>query len=89
MIIIILNILGLILNMLGVYLASKGLMITEKQALQIGVSRWSGGDEEDLKLPFVQEILKQSKQTKRGLIFMFLGFLLQLISSLYPIMICK
>lgn len=55
------NIIGLIFTSLGSLSLARGLFISRKQALNLGVGRWSGStDEENFKLPQVQDRLIQS-----------------------------
>ncbi|MES2223939.1 MAG: hypothetical protein V4469_03325 [Patescibacteria group bacterium] len=74
-----LNIIGLTLSFLGSIAFAKGLFISQKEALRLGVSRWSGTDEENLKLPQVQDRLSQRKWGVIGGVLLLVGFILQLI----------
>ncbi len=74
-----LNITGLTLSFLGSIAFAKGLFISQKEALRLGVSRWSGTDEENLKLPQVQDRLTQRKWGVIGGVLLLVGFVLQLI----------
>ena len=74
-----LNIIALILSFLGSLAFAKGLFISQKEALRLGVSRYSGStDEENLKLPQVQDRLTQRKWSVIGSVFVTVGFVLQL-----------
>lgn len=75
-----LNIAGLTLSFLGSIAFAKGLFISQKEALRLGVSRWGGTDEENLKLPQVQDRLTQRKWGVIGGVLLLVGFLLQLIA---------
>ncbi len=74
-----LNIIGLTLSFLGSIAFAKGLFISQKEALRLGVSRWGGTDEENLKLPQVQDRLAQRKWGVIGGVLLLIGFVLQLI----------
>lgn len=75
-----LNIFGLTLSFLGSMAFARGLFITKKKALRLGVSRWaSEKEEENLKLPQVEERLKQRTWGIVGAILVTLGFVIQLI----------
>lgn len=75
-----LNVAGLTLSFLGSVAFAKGLFISQKEALRLGVSRWSSdSDEENLKLPQVQDRLAQRKWGIIGGALLLIGFLLQLI----------
>lgn len=57
-----------------------GLFISKKQAVELGVSRWSGTtDEENLKLPAVKDRLNQKRYGIIGAFFSILGFIFQVI----------
>ena len=78
-----LNIIGLIFSVLGSLSLARGLFISRKEALELGVSRWaSETDEENLKLPQVQDRLKQRKWGIIGAIFLFIGFVLQALGQI-------
>lgn len=75
-----LNITGLTLSFLGSIAFAKGLFISQKEALRLGVSRYSGStDEANLKLPQVQDRLTQRKWGVIGGVLLLIGFVLQLI----------
>jgi hypothetical protein len=77
-----LNIIGLFLDILGAIALSYSLIINRKQAIKLGVPKYAGEtDEENLKLPFVKELLKQSRNAKIGLILLIIGFILQIIAN--------
>jgi hypothetical protein len=78
-----LSALGLFFDMVGAWFLTKGLIISEDEALELGLSYWSSDKrEESLKDARVQDRLKQSKNAKIGLIFLLIGFSLQLLGSL-------
>jgi hypothetical protein len=77
-----LNILGIIFSFIGAISLAIGLFINKKEAIRLGVSRASGEtDEEKLKLPAVQDRLKQRKYGIIGAILLFIGFILQLLEQ--------
>ncbi len=72
------GIVGLVLTFLGSLAFAKGLFISKKEAIRIGVSRYSSSkDEENLKLPQVQDRLTQRKWGIIGALFITVGFVLQ------------
>jgi len=73
---------GLVLDIIGALVLSYGLVISRRDALELGQARWSGDtDEENLKLPQVRDRLKQSRNAKIGLASLSVGFLLQFIGN--------
>ena len=74
----ILNIASLFFTFLGSLCFARGFFISKGRALELGVSRLSGTEEDDLKLPQVKERLEQRKWGVVGAIFIFIGFLFQL-----------
>lgn len=78
-----LSALGLFFDMVGVWLLSKDLLITEDEAIERNISYWTGDNkEENLKDPRVRNALAQSKSAKIGVMFVLIGFFLQLLGSL-------
>lgn len=78
-----LNVIGLILGLLGSLSLVRGLFISRRKALELGLPRWAGAtDEENLKLPQVQDRLKQKKWGIIGAILLFTGFTLQLLGQI-------
>jgi hypothetical protein len=76
------NIVGLGLALVGTGIAASGLIVTKRQAIDLGVGRWAGSDDEaNLKLPAVQDRLKQRRNTIIGLALIALGFTLQLVAA--------
>ena len=77
-----LNVIGLGIDIIGVIIISCGLIVSRKKAIELGVSRWSGSTEEDkLRLPKVKDRVKQSRNVIIGLIFLAIGFILQIIAN--------
>jgi hypothetical protein len=86
-----LNVLGLVLDIVGAIILTRGLIVSNHQAVELGrgsaaISRGgyeASGDPtpENLALPPVADRLRQSRSAKRGLAFLILGFLLQIIAS--------
>ncbi len=76
------NLIGLILNILGSIVLCYGLVISKKNAIELGVSRFSADkDDENLKLPQVKDRLKQSRKAIIGMLLLILGFILQVIAN--------
>ena len=75
-------IIGITLNFFGALALARGLFISKEDALKLGVSRWaSDNDEDNYKLPAVADRLKQRKWGIIGALFLFVGFVLQVISQ--------
>lgn len=73
---------GLILSLAGAISLALGLIISRKQALKIGVSRFAEDDDEkNTRLPHVRDELRESRFALIGLILLIIGFLLQIIGS--------
>jgi hypothetical protein len=78
-----LSLFGLILDFIGASILTVDLFMTKEQAVETGLSRWgSNDDEENLKLPQVQHLLKQSQKAKFSFLIITVGFLLQIFGSL-------
>lgn len=76
-----LSILASLFSLLGGLAFGKGLFISKKDAIELGVSKWAGNtDEENLKLPQVKDRLMQRKWGIAGAFLSLLGFILQVIS---------
>lgn len=76
------NVVGLISDLIGACFFAWGLIISQKDAIELGVSRWAGDtDIDNLKLPMVRDRIKQSLNAKIGLAFLVIGFLLQIIGN--------
>ena len=72
-----------VLNFFGSLALARGLFISRKQAIDLGVSRFSGDtDAENLKLPAVQDKLNQRKYAIIGASLLSLGLFLQLVAIL-------
>ena len=73
---------GLVLDFIGAAILTVDLFITKEQAIEDGVSRWgSEDDKQNLNLPKVQQLLKQSRKAKYSFVIITLGFLLQIVGS--------
>ena len=78
-----LNIIGLIFSFLGSLALARGLFISKKEILKLSVSRWAGEtDDENSKLPQVQDRLRQKKWGIIGAILLLIGFALQLFGQI-------
>jgi len=74
-----LTILGLVITLIGAGFGTYGVWVSEDQAIERGVSRWSGGTREDqLKLPTVQNLISQSRYAVLGFVLIGVGTLLQI-----------
>lgn len=74
-----LNDIGASLTFLGSLCFCRGLFISKKDAIKLGVSRWSGEtEEENLKLPQVQDRLQQRRWGIAGAVLVALGFFFQI-----------
>jgi len=77
-----LDILGLVVAMTGAVVLACGLIVSRKEALQIGVSRMAeDADERNIDLPHVRNMLRQSRLALIGLMLLVVGFLLQIAGS--------
>jgi hypothetical protein len=79
-----LTVIGLALTGLGAWLAARAVILTEDDAITVGVSRWGSRDfsrEDFLKLPAVQNLLKQSRAARSGLLFVTVGSLIQVVAA--------
>jgi hypothetical protein len=75
-------IIGLGFQLLGAFFLAYGLILCKKQAIKLGLSRWSADSEEEiLKLPQIQDRLKQSRNAGIGIILLSIGFVLQIVGS--------
>jgi len=79
-----LTIIGLILDLVGASILTVSLFLSKDEALNIGLPKWAGdNDEDNLKNPLVQELLNQSRRAKISFLFITIGFLFQLLGSLF------
>jgi hypothetical protein len=77
-----LNVVGLSLDVIGAFVLARGLFLSPQQAVELGVGRWASDDfENNLKLPAVQDRLRQSRNAKRGTVILAAGFGLQIVAS--------
>lgn len=76
------TIIGLFSDLIGAVFLCYGLIISKKQAIELGLSRWCGDhDDENIKLPQVADRLKQSRNAIIGIFFLGIGVLLQIYGS--------
>ena len=74
---------GQILGLIGSVYAMANPFLTKKAAVEIGVTRYAADtDEENEKLPLVEEIIRQSRKARIGLGLIASGFLLQAIATI-------
>jgi hypothetical protein len=82
------TIIGLLMTGLGAYLAARAMWLTDQQAVEIGVSRGTASTvEENLKLPAVQNLLRQSRGASRGFWLILAGAILQAAATIIPIIL--
>jgi hypothetical protein len=75
-----LSIFGLTLTLIGAACGTYGVWLSPDEAMERGVSRWSGGTrDEQLKLPPVQNLLEQSHFALAGFILIGVGTFLQIV----------
>lgn len=74
-----LDILGLVITMSGAIVLARGLIISKKQALRVGVSRLAeDNDEKNVNLPHVRNKQRESRFALVGMVLLIIGFLLQI-----------
>lgn len=70
---------GLILTLVGAWVAARSVILSEDDALNIGLARFASDNREDnLRLPHVQNLLASSKSARCGLFAVAIGSGLQL-----------
>jgi hypothetical protein len=73
---------GLLLSLMGVVIFALGLIIPRRRALEVGVSRIPGEtEEENCNLPAVCDRLRQARRAMLGMVFLVLGFALQILGN--------
>jgi len=73
---------GLLLSLLGVIIFAMGLIIPRRRALEVGVARIPGEtNDENFNLPAVCDRLRQARLARLGLVFLVLGFALQILGN--------
>ena len=76
------NTIGLGIDLLGAVVLASSLVVSKKQAIEEGTSRWAAEtDEENLQLPMVQKILRGKWNAIIGVALLAIGFLVQIIGS--------
>jgi hypothetical protein len=74
-----LSIFGLTLTLIGAACGTYGVWLSPDEAIERGVSRWSGGTrDEQLKLPPVQNLLEQSHFAVTGFLLIAVGTAFQI-----------
>lgn len=72
---------GLIITLAGAWFTARSVILTEDDAIQIGLPRWSSESrEKNLRLPMVRNLLAASRGARRGLLFIASGAMLQLVA---------
>lgn len=76
------NIIGLGCDAVGATYLTFGLLISKERAVELSLSRYGGETvEENLRLPAVADRLRQSRNAAIGLVFLVVGFALQIIAA--------
>lgn len=71
---------GLALTLVGAGITARAVILKEADAIRIGVPRFAGStDEENLRMPMVQNLLASSRGARRGLLVIALGTALQIV----------
>jgi hypothetical protein len=79
---------GLALTGVGAWIASKSVILSEDDALKIGLPRYASQDRlENLNMPHVQNLLSGSRSARTGLLLIVAGTALQVISPLVSIVL--
>lgn len=77
----VLDIAGLSIALIGAVILAAGLIVTRKRALKIGVSRIAEEEEhQNLLLPHVKDEIRESRFAFIGLVFLIVGFILQILA---------
>ncbi len=75
------DLIGLVFALIGAIVLACGLIISRKQALRVGVARYADdSDEQNICLPHVRDELRESRFSLTGLVFLIIGFLLQIVA---------
>jgi rRNA processing protein Gar1 len=77
------TIIGLCLDIIGALFLAFGLIISKRKAVELGVA-WLADEEnleENYKTPPVKDRIIQARNARIGIIFLVLGFVLQIIGS--------
>jgi len=75
-----LTVLGLAISLVGACITARAVILKDNDAVNGGLSRISGEtNEENLRLPMVQNLLASSRGARRGLLLIAGGTLLQII----------
>jgi hypothetical protein len=77
-----LNIFGLVCTLMGAGIGTYGVWLTQDEAIEIGVSRYGGTREQNLTLPAVKSLLRQSRCAVGGFALIGVGTILQIIAAL-------
>ena len=71
---------GLVFDIVGAVFLACGLWISKEEAVRRGGTYWmSDDDEENLKIPPIAAILRDSKRARTGLVLLIIGFALQIV----------
>lgn len=71
---------GLVVTLIGAGITGRAVILKQADAIHIGIPRLAGDtDEENLKMPMVQNLLASSRGARRGLLFIAGGTALQIV----------
>lgn len=77
-----LNVIGTMLNLVGGWTLASILIMSKKQAINAGVTRWASKEEDvNLRLPMVQLFIEQSRRTVLGMTIITVGYLMQIVGN--------
>lgn len=70
---------GLFCDLIGAGFLALGLIVSKRWAVELGVSRWSGGTEDQqMSLPAVRDRVFQARNATIGVALLGVGFALQI-----------
>lgn len=73
---------GLVLDIIGAAILARGLIISQREAIDLGSSYIMGDtDEENLKIPPIRDRIRQSRNAKIGVSILIFGFVLQIVGA--------
>lgn len=74
------NIIGLVSELFGAIVLVYGLIITKKEALDLGIPKYT--ESNNTEYPAVKDLIQQSRNVKIGLFLIFVGFIFQIYYNL-------
>lgn len=76
------GVIGLVLDIIGSLFLTYGLVISKREAARLGVAYFASEDwRENLNSPPVVDRLRTSRNAAIGIVFLFLGFVGQLVAA--------